>query len=289
MNKNTQYEVALSFAGEQRTYVERIADALQSRGIAVFYDDFEKVQLWGKDLVEELHDVFANRADHVVMFISQEYVEKVWPSHERRSSLSRAVQEKSEYILPVRFDNMPIPGLPTSIKYEQADDHMPAELAAMIAEKIGVKPFKGKASDVPPPRMTSLAGEAVFDYSNHNGHYVIGRGQLEFETAWSKASDTSIHVYNDPPSINGVALARRCTSIAQVSNAEALDYTSRTRTPKLGEIVILRNENGFYAALHVLEIKDDTRGAEKDELRFRYVIQSNGSDNFTEFKDILEI
>lgn len=288
MNKNTQYEVALSFAGEQRVYVERVADALQSRGIAVFYDDFEKVPLWGKDLVEEFHDVFANRADHVVMFISQEYVEKVWPSHERRSSLSRDVQEESEYILPVRFDDTPIPGLQTSIKYEQADDHTPAELAAMIAEKIGVKPFMGKASNVPPPRMTSLASEAVFDYSNHNGRYVIGYGQLEFETRWSKASDTSIHVYNDPPSINGVALDRRYKSIAQVSNAKALDYTSRSRKPQLGEIVILRNENGFYAALQVLEIKDDTRGAEKDELRFRYVIQSNGSDNFTEFKDILE-
>ena len=288
MNKNTQYEVALSFAGEQRVYVVRVADALQSRGIAVFYDDFEKVQLWGKDLVEELHDVFANRADQAVMFISQDYVEKVWPRHERRSILSRAVQERSEYILPVRFDDTPIPGLPTSIKYEQADDHTPAELAAMIAEKIGVKPFMGKASNVPPPRMTSLTGEAVFDYSNHNGRYVIGRGQLEFETAWSKASDTSIHVNNDPPSINGVALDRRYKSIAQVSNAKDLDYTSRFRMPKLGEIVILRNVNGFYAALHVLEIKDDTRGAEKDELRFRYVIQSNGSDNFTEFKDILE-
>lgn len=288
MNKNTQYEVALSFAGEQRAYVEEVAEALQSRGIAVFYDGFKEVQLWGKDLVEEFHDVFANRADHVVMFISQKYVEKVWPSHERRSSLSRDVQEESEYILPVRFDDTPIPGLQTSIKYEQADDHTPAELAAMIAEKIGVKLFMGKASDVPPPRMTSLAGEAVFDYSNHNGRYVIGYEQLEFETAWSKASDTSIHVYNDPPSINGVALDRRCTSIAQVSNAEALDYTSRTRTPQLGEIVIFRNVNGFYAALQVLEIKDDTRGAEKDELRFRYVIQSNGSDNFTEFKDILE-
>ena len=59
--------------------LRRWQDALQSRGIAVFYDGFEKVQLWGKDLVEELHNVFANRADHVVMFISQEYVEKVWP------------------------------------------------------------------------------------------------------------------------------------------------------------------------------------------------------------------
>ena len=280
MNKNAQYEVALSFADEQREYVEEVERFLQSRGVSVFYDGSASVQLWGKNLAEELQDVFENRADYAVMFISEAYVEKAWPSHERQSILSRAVQNKGEYILPVRFDDTSVPGLPTAIKYERACDRKPAELAAMIAEKLGIKRFEGKASNVPPPQMTSLAGEVVFDYSSNNGRYVIGRGELEFETEWSKASDMSIHIYNDPPSINGVALARGCTSIAQVLQAESLDYTSRSRTPQCGEIVVLRNVNGFYAAVHVLEIKDDTRSDDKDELRFRYAIQADGSDGF---------
>ncbi len=286
MAENRQYEVALSFAGEQRGYAERVTRALQSQGIDVFYDGFEMVRLWGKDLVEESHEVFERRAARAVMFISKEYVEKVWPRHERRSILSCAVREKSEYVLPVRFDDTPVPGLPDSIKYEQADGHSPDELAAMIAEKLGIKRFAGKASDVPPPRMTSRTGEVVFDYSSHNGRYIIGHGPLEFETKWTRASKTSIHVYNDPASINGVALAGGCTSIAQVVNAELLDYTSRTRCPCLGQIVVLRNVKGFYAAVQVLEIKDDSRGDDRDELRFRYAIQSNGSDNFTEFNEL---
>ncbi len=136
--ENTQYEVALSFAGEQREYVERVARALQSRKVVAFYDDFEKVRLWGKDLIEELHEVFERKAALSVMFISKEYVDKVWPQHERRSILSRAVREKSEYVLPVRFDDTLVPGLPGSIKYEEADDHSPEGLAEMIAEKLGV-------------------------------------------------------------------------------------------------------------------------------------------------------
>ena len=284
--ENKQYEVALSFAGEERAYVEKVARALQSRGIAVFYDDFEQVGIWGKDLGEELQEVFEHGASLAVMFISKEYVEKAWPRHEKRSILSRAVQEKSGYFLPVRFDDAPVPGLPDSIKYERAEDHTPQELASMIAEKLGIKPFAGKASDVPSPQMTSPTGEVVFDYSSHNGRYIIGRGQLVFETRWSKASDTSIHVLNDPPSINGVALARGCTSIAQVVNAESLDYTSCVQTPKRGEIVVFRNVNGFYAAVHVLDIKDDSRSDDRDELRFRYAVQSNGSDGFAEFKDV---
>ena len=279
--EKSQYEVALSFAGEQREYVEDVARALQSRGIAVFYDDFESIRLWGKHLVEELHDIYENRASYAVMFISKEYVDKAWPSHERQSILSRAIHEKQEYVLPVRFDDTPVPGIPTAIRYISARDHPPAALAAMIAEKIGVQPYDGKASDVPPPRSTSLSGIAVFDYSSHNGRYVIGRGMFEFETEWSKASNRSIHIYNDPPSINGVALAKGYKSIEQISNAASLDYTSRSRTTQCGEIIVLRNVKGFYAAVQVTDIKDDTQGNEKDELRFQYAILASGSDDFT--------
>ena len=62
-----------------------------------------------------------------------------------------------------------------------------------------------------------------------------------------------------------------------ITNAE------RVRTPGRGEIVVLRNVDGFYAALQILGIKDDTRGADRDELRFRYAIQANGTDTFTSF------
>ena len=282
MRPAIMHEVALSFAGEQRGYVEGVALALQARGIAVFYDEFEKIALWGKDLGEELQAVYEHKSGCVVIFVSKAWVEKAWPRHERRAALSRAVQEPGEYLLPVRFDDTPVPGLPDSVHYLQAKEYSSAELATVIAQKLGVRPFEGKASDVPAPRMTSLVGEAVFDYSAHDGRYVIGRRTLEFETKWIKASNVSIHVYNDPPSINGVALApREWTSIQQVVNAESLDYTSRNRTPRVGQIVVFRNVNGFYAAAHLVTIKDDTRGDDHDELRFQYAIQADGSANFT--------
>ena len=70
-------------------------------------------------------------------------------------------------------------------------------------------------------------------------------------------------------------------SAGSATEAEAsLDYTSRARSPCVGQIVVLRNVNGFYAATRVLTIKDDTRGDDHDELRFEYAIQDDGSDNF---------
>ena len=278
------YEVALSFAGEQRGYVEEVALALQARGVSVFYDEFERIALWGKDLGQELQEIYERKSGYVVIFISKAWVEKAWPRHERRAALSRAIQETGEYLLPVRFDDTAVPGLTGSIQYLRAKDYRPPELASVITQKLGIKPFEGKASDVPPPRMTSLIGEAVFDYSSHNGRYVIGRGTLEFETKWSKASNVRIHVYNDPTSINGVALApREWMSFGQILNAESLDYTSRSRTPGIRQIVVLRNVHGVYAAIQLLAIKDDTRGDSRDELRFQYVIQDDGSDCFSAF------
>ncbi len=286
MDSRIKYQVALSFAGEQRAYVEKVAHHLAARGIAVFYDDFETVRLWGQNLAEAFHKAFEQQSDLVVMFISKAYIEKPWPSHERRSALSRMIHEQNEYILPVRFDDTPVNGLPRDVAYKRADEHTPAQLATMIAEKFGMRPYQGKASQVPPPRMTSPAGEVVFDYSSYNGRYVIGFGVLEFETQWTKASDTNIYVYNDPSSINGVALAQGCASISEVIDAESLDYTSRVRTVSLGKVVVLRNTKGFYAAIHVLGIKDDSRRGDRDELHFRYAIQSDGSNSFAEFVDM---
>ena len=283
------YQAALSFAGEQREYVEEVARHLAARSIAVFYDGFEQAGLWGKDGTEVFHGVYAERATYVVMFISEAYATKAWTRHERRSALSRMLKEENEYILPVRFDDTPIPGLSDTILYLRADDYSPAELSVIVAQKFGISAFVGKASDVPPPRMTSPVGEVVFDYSNFNGRYVIGSGEAVFETMWSKASDRSIYVLDGPDSINGVAIVRGVSAVHEITNAKALDYTSRFRNPGIGQIVVLRNTNGFYAALQVLSIKDEMREDDMDELRFRYAIQTNGSDSFVRFRDILQV
>ena len=107
-----RYQVALSFAGEQRDYVEEVARHLQSRSIGVFYDGFEEVSLWGRSGAEAFHEAFAEHSAYVVMFISEAYVSKAWPNHERRSALSRMIRRKDEYILPVRFDDAECPVCP---------------------------------------------------------------------------------------------------------------------------------------------------------------------------------
>ena len=79
------YDVALSFAGEQRRYVEKVAAALRRRGRQPFYDDYEKAEMWGKDLSEHLDRVYQKDARYCVLFASEAYARKVWTTHERRS------------------------------------------------------------------------------------------------------------------------------------------------------------------------------------------------------------
>ena len=130
-----EFDVALSFAGEQRPYVEEVANFLGSKGLTVFYDHFYKSHLWGKDLSEYLHDVYSKKSKFCIMFISKEYIEKAWPSHERESALQRQVEVKEEYILPVRFDDTVVPGLPSSISYIDSQTTSPEDLGKLFLEK----------------------------------------------------------------------------------------------------------------------------------------------------------
>ncbi len=45
MSKRVLYDIALSFAGEDREHTEAVALALKSHGIHVFYDKDEKAVL----------------------------------------------------------------------------------------------------------------------------------------------------------------------------------------------------------------------------------------------------
>ena len=133
----SRYEIALSFAGEDRTYVEMVARFLQSHHVSFFYDDYNDVDLWGKDLYTHLIEVYSKAERYAVMFISRHYAEKVWANHERRAAQSRALTEQGEYILPVRFDDTAVEGLLPTVSYLDARRISPEVLASKILEKLG--------------------------------------------------------------------------------------------------------------------------------------------------------
>jgi hypothetical protein len=45
-----KFDVAIAFAGTERTLAQELAESVRSAGFAVFYDDFYPEELWGKNL-----------------------------------------------------------------------------------------------------------------------------------------------------------------------------------------------------------------------------------------------
>ena len=136
MIQKYQYDVALSFAGEDRAYVEQLAQYLRSKNIQVFYDEFEEISTWGKDLMGHFDVIYRKDALYCVMFISKHYAQKAWPKHEKQSALARALGDHG-YILPVRFDDTDIPGLQPTIGYIDLRKHTPEQLGHLILKKLG--------------------------------------------------------------------------------------------------------------------------------------------------------
>ncbi len=131
-----RWDVALSFAGAQRGYVQQVAETLEALGVHCFYDADEQIELWGKYLAEELPIIYAERAAAVVVFVFAEYATRDWTRLERRAALNKAVRERREYVLPARFDDTPLPGLLSGMVAVDLRTRTPQQFAAMIADKL---------------------------------------------------------------------------------------------------------------------------------------------------------
>jgi len=146
------YEVAISFAGEDRAFAETVAEELRDAGIQVFYDQFYAAELWGEDLSEKLRSVYHDSSEFCIMIISRHYVEKMWTIHERKQAIERLVREKGKaYVLPVRLDGFTgeVPGLSGAISYLSVSSSQPELVVGTFLEKIGRKDVQREVKPTP--------------------------------------------------------------------------------------------------------------------------------------------
>ena len=130
-------------------------------------------------------------------------------------------------------------------------------------------------------RNGRIKGTVLFKYSSNNGRFLIGEGINLFETRWSSASERAIHAYKSPPTVAGIALADGALEIAEITKAEGYDFTSDCVTPNLGEVIVLQNANGIYAAIKIQSISYRRKAGERYEMKFDFVILPDGSSNFS--------
>lgn len=305
--------VFISYSHDDQTHLDwvlQLATRLRSNGLDVLLDR------WNLRLGQNLA-AFMERglseANRVVCICSEKYVEKAnvgsgGVGYEKQIITAEIMADlNSNWVVPVIRNNNQDKNVPTFLGgrlfvsfendslYEKNYEELLRELLdepVLPIPPIGNNPFQTITSFANQKFLPNsekyvspaTSGEVTFDYSNNNGRYFVGQGELLFELDFSKSSDRCIQLLNDPPGIRTIAIAKGVSQITEIEDARAFDGSSRGRRPQIGQVVVIQNANGFYAAIKIIAVKDDTRGSHDDEVIFNYAIQSNGSPNFTSIK-----
>lgn len=142
-NMRKKYRVALSFSGNHRPFVNKVADRLAAiyTKPAIFYDKYHEAELARPDLDIYIQDIYRERCDLFVVFISKSYAEKTWCNIEWRVVREIINQKKGEGIMLLRFDNTEIPGIVGPLDgYIEIDKKSAQKVADLIAKRLHMEP-----------------------------------------------------------------------------------------------------------------------------------------------------
>lgn len=289
-----------------KDWVLMLATRLVANGVDVLLDQWD-LRL-GSDLPRFMENGLTG-ADRVLAVCSTTYVDKAnrgqgGVGYEKMILTGQLMRDvTADRIIPVIRNNASTGVLPTFLLSRlyvdfRADETFEGRYAELLRDihnqpvaprpALGSNPFAQTAPEIEPRLSFSperyvspaLSGSVTFDYSNNNGRFAVGAGDMLFETAWSRGGATSIHAYTDAPSIRTVALALGVADIAQIVDASIYDPSSRVRSPHIGEIAVWRNTAGYYLATKVERLQSRGHGAPSDEVTFSYVIAPHKEKSF---------
>lgn len=284
---------------EHSAWVLQLATRLRNNGVDVVLDR------WDTDLGTDLSLFMERAADtdyRVVAVCSTRYAEKADAAeggvgYERKMITPSLMADlHGNRVVPVLRDNSSsaLPRFLGAAKYVDLRDEPYSEAAyyellqGLFGLEVTPKPPLGRNPFAarPPEEVESalwhdaaryvqpaLEETVTFAYDNNDGRYVIGAGERSFTVAFSTAGYGSIHVMSDPADIKSVALARGVTGAEQIRDASNYDASSRVRTARVGDAVILRNKSDYWAAVFIDEVYiRDTGPTGEPQATFRYLI-----------------
>ncbi|MGH3624047.1 MAG: TIR domain-containing protein [Sciscionella sp.] len=159
MGREQIYDIAVSFAGEQRKYVAKVVAACKDRDLKIFYDKDIGNEWWGKSFIREQRNVYGSQTRYFVPFISAEYLAKPIPIDEFSAAMMTAVKQGDGYILPVLVGDVQVPAdlLHPHVHYLRTDDYTPEQLADELAKRVG----KAVAAGQEPRDVGTVVSEAL--------------------------------------------------------------------------------------------------------------------------------
>jgi hypothetical protein len=133
-----RFRVALSFPGERRDYVQAVAVNLAAAlgREHVLYDEYLTAELARPDLDLYLGKLYREESDLLVPFLCADYKRKKWCNLEWRQLRDILFALEGDRIMPLRFDDTPIPGMLAIDGYVTISDRTPEEVAQLILERL---------------------------------------------------------------------------------------------------------------------------------------------------------
>ncbi len=137
---DVDFEVALSFPGEKRAYVSKVAELLKQElgSDSVFYDYDYQSQLAGVDLDLKLQRIYREKAKLIVVFLCQEYSNKEWCKLEWRAVRDIIKSVEKDKVMFVRFDDASVDGVFSIDGYIDADVFSEEDVSKFILERVSL-------------------------------------------------------------------------------------------------------------------------------------------------------
>ncbi len=276
---STQLRVFISYSSEPQMneWVRRLGERLMSNGIEVVLDQWNTAL--GDDLAHFMETGLTG-AERVIAVCSDSYVSKAnagvrGVGYEKKIMTAPLLQNAtSNHVVPVLRGvtvDPPVPTFLVGTKYvnfsdDSAWDEKYRELVFDLygeqlypVPPLGPNPFAASSQtatmqqiNFDPTRFQSAAleGTVTWPYEDNNGRFVIGSGSDAFTIMITESGYGSVHVYNDPPDIATIAVASN-TALEDVRAPETYDSSSRARTARVGDSVIMVSTQGRVAAFEV--------------------------------------
>ena len=111
-DENYEFDIALSFAGENRDLARHLANQLAELDVPVFYDENFESNYLGRAWSKEFSRIFGAASRYVVCLLDENHQEKIWPTFERDVFLPRV---RNGDVIPVFLDNTHIVGIPSDV------------------------------------------------------------------------------------------------------------------------------------------------------------------------------
>ncbi|MCL2146550.1 MAG: toll/interleukin-1 receptor domain-containing protein [Synergistaceae bacterium] len=125
------YDIAISYASEDKSIVDSVYHYLRGAGFSVFYAPECQDVLVGEHQDVIFSRLFSEEELYAVLFVSQDYISKPVPMKEASICLT---SQRCSHVIPVYLDGTELTGLDPAINYFRSNEAR--VIAQMITQRV---------------------------------------------------------------------------------------------------------------------------------------------------------